>query len=403
MSNCLQKYPMTIVCIAFMLGIVAVGEWFPAFPWAGWTCLLAASAGAAIVARSHPSWQTIFLLSALFALGGMRMVVSDTSSATSEFNPTSNPLRRAIVQRMNSLFAEAGAQQEGSIVVAMSMGEKRDISRDLRADYSSSGAAHVLALSGLHIGIIFFLFKLLFSHRHRYRLTVRQLLAEGLLIAAVWCYVYIVQMPPSAVRAATMVTLYELMGLHQRGHVSLNVLGATAFAMLLIRPADLYDIGFQLSFAAVTAIVVLYPMFSQLVPRPTNRVLLWLWSMLGVSLAAQIGVAPLIAYHFGYISTYSVFSSLVVIPCATIIVSMSVFLVVFLCVTVVAETLASLLASVANIMNRFVMWMASLPGSTINDIHLNVGQVVFIYLTIGCLSLLLALMLKKNKMMDKTS
>lgn len=403
MSNCLQKYPMTIVCIAFMLGIVAVGEWFPAFPWAGWTCLLAASAGAAIVARSHPSWQTIFLLSALFALGGMRMVVSDTSSATSEFNPTSNPLRRAIVQRMNSLFAEAGAQQEGSIVVAMSMGEKRDISRDLRADYSSSGAAHVLALSGLHIGIIFFLFKLLFSHRHRYRLTVRQLLAEGLLIAAVWCYVYIVQLPPSAVRAATMVTLYELMGLHQRGHVSLNVLGATAFAMLLIRPADLYDIGFQLSFAAVTAIVVLYPMFSQLVPRPTNRVLLWLWSMLGVSLAAQIGVAPLIAYHFGYISTYSVFSSLVVIPCATIIVSMSVFLVVFLCVTVVAETLASLLASVTNIMNRFVMWMASLPGSTINDIHLNVGQVVFIYLTIGCLSLLLALMLKKNKMMDKTS
>lgn len=403
MSNCLQKYPMTIVCIAFMLGIVAVGEWFPAFPWAGWTCLLAASAGAAIVARSHPSWQTIFLLSALFALGGMRMVVSDTSSATSEFNPTSNPLRRAIVQRMNSLFAEAGAQQEGSIVVAMSMGEKRDISRDLRADYSSSGAAHVLALSGLHIGIIFFLFKLLFSHRHRYRLTVRQLLAEGLLIATVWCYVYIVQMPPSAVRAATMVTLYELMGLHQRGHVSLNVLGATAFAMLLIRPADLYDIGFQLSFAAVTAIVVFYPLFCQLVPRPTNRALSWIWSMLCVSLAAQIGVAPLIAYHFGYISTYSVFSSLVVIPCATIIVAMSVFLIVFLYVTIVAETIAALLASVADMMNKFVTWMASLPGSTINNIHLNVGQVVFIYLTIGCLSLLLALMLKKNKMMDKTS
>ena len=394
---------MTIVCIAFMLGIVAVGEWFPAFPWAGWTCLLAASAGAAIVARSHPSWQTIFLLSALFALGGMRMVVSDTSSATSEFNPTSNPLRRAIVQRMNSLFAEAGAQQEGSIVVAMSMGEKRDISRDLRADYSSSGAAHVLALSGLHIGIIFFLFKLLFSHRHRYRLTVRQLLAEGLLIATVWCYVYIVQMPPSAVRAATMVTLYELMGLHQRGHVSLNVLGATAFAMLLIRPADLYDIGFQLSFAAVTAIVVFYPLFCQLVPRPTNRALSWIWSMLCVSLAAQIGVAPLIAYHFGYISTYSVFSSLVVIPCATIIVAMSVFLIVFLYVTIVAETIAALLASVADMMNKFVTWMASLPGSTINNIHLNVGQVVFIYLTIGCLSLLLALMLKKNKMMDKTS
>ena len=403
MSNCFLKYPMAIVCIAFMLGIVAVGEWFPSSSLTVWACLLAASAGAAIVARSHPSWQTVFLLTAFFALGGMRMVVSDTSSATSEFNPTSNPIRRAVVQRMNSLFAEADAQQEGSIVVAMSMGEKRNISRDLRADYSSSGAAHVLALSGLHIGIIFFLFKLLFSHRPRYRLTVRQLLAEGLLIAAVWCYVYIVQMPPSAVRAATMVTLYELMSLHQRGHVSLNVLGATAFAMLLISPADLYNIGFQLSFAAVTAIVVFYPLFCQIVPRPTNRALSWLRSMLCVSLAAQIGVAPLIAYHFGYISTYSVFSSLVVIPCATIIVSMSVFLVVFLCVTVVAETLASLLASVADMMNKFVTWMASLPGSTINDIHLNVGQVVFIYLTIGCLSLLLALMLKKNKMMDKTS
>ena len=403
MSNCFLKYPMAIVCIAFMLGIVAVGEWFPSSSLTVWACLLAASAGAAIVARSHPSWQTVFLLTAFFALGGMRMVVSDTSSATSEFNPTSNPIRRAVVQRMNSLFAEADAQQEGSIVVAMSMGEKRNISRDLRADYSSSGAAHVLALSGLHIGIIFFLFKLLFSHRPRYRLTLSQLLAEGLLIAAVWCYVYIVQMPPSAVRAATMVTLYELMSLHQRGHVSLNVLGATAFVMLLISPADLYNIGFQLSFAAVTAIVVFYPLFCQLVPRPTNRALSWLWSMLCVSLAAQIGVAPLIAYHFGYISTYSVFSSLVVIPCATIIVAMSVFLIVSLYVTIVAETLASLLASVADMMNKFVTWMASLPGSTINNIHLNVGQVVFIYLTIGCLSLLLALMLKKNKMMDKTS
>ena len=403
MSNCFLKYPMAIVCIAFMLGIVAVGEWVPSSSLTVWACLLAASAGAAIVARSHPSWQTAFLLTAFFALGGMRMVVSDTSSATSEFNPTSNPIRRAVVQRMNSLFAEADAQQEGSIVVAMSMGEKRNISRDLRADYSSSGAAHVLALSGLHIGIIFFLFKLLFSHRPRYRLTVRQLLAEGLLIAAVWCYVYIVQMPPSAVRAATMVTLYELMSLHQRGHVSLNVLGATAFVMLLISPADLYNIGFQLSFAAVTAIVVFYPLFCQLVPRPTNRALSWIWSMLCVSLAAQIGVAPLIAYHFGYISTYSVFSSLVVIPCATIIVAMSVFLIVFLYVRIVAETIAALLASVADMMNKFVTWMASLPGSTINNIHLNVGQVVFIYLTIGCLSLLLALMLKKNKMMDKTS
>ena len=403
MSNCFLKYPMAIVCIAFMLGIVAVGEWFPSSSLTVWACLLAASAGAAIVARSHPSWQTVFLLTAFFALGGMRMVVSDTSSATSEFNPTSNPIRRAVVQRMNSLFAEADAQQEGSIVVAMSMGEKRNISRDLRADYSSSGAAHVLALSGLHIGIIFFLFKLLFSHRPRYRLTLSRLLAEGLLIAAVWCYVYIVQMPPSAVRAATMVTLYELMSLHQRGHVSLNVLGATAFVMLLISPTDLYNIGFQLSFAAVTAIVVFYPLFCQLVPRPTNRALTWLWSMLCVSLAAQIGVAPLIAYHFGYISTYSVFSSLVVIPCATIIVAMSVFLIVFLYVTIVAETIAELLASVADMMNKFVTWMASLPGSTINNIHLNVGQVVFVYLTIGCLSLLLALMLKKNKMMDKTS
>ncbi len=328
------------------------------------------------------------LMLTVFCIGGGRMSMDKGNASARQSEKPSNQLREAIVERMNSLFTEDGAVDEGSVVVAMSMGEKRLIERDLRADYATSGAAHVLALSGLHIGIVFFFFKLLVPRRRPSALSRWRLLGESMLIAAIWCYVLLVGMPPSAVRAATMVSLYELMSLQGRDKMSLNVIGATAFLMLMYKPSDLYNIGFELSFAAVISIILNYQTIYSLLPTPSNGILKAVWQMVCVSVAAQIGIAPLIAYHFGYVAVYSVFSSLVVIPCAWVIVNLSVLLILFLKIAAVARLIVVPLTLTAGFMNDCVTWFAALPGATIENVELNGGQLLTLYLAIGSTCLL---------------
>lgn len=395
---------MTAVAVVFAVGIVVGRECFPTLAWLFWTLLSTGSLAVAIFFSRKPTAQSLCLFLCVFAIGGLRMVVDGNQDLEEQrYVKHENHMRSAIIERMNHLFEQAGATDEGGLVVAMSMGDKRNISRDLRADYSASGAAHVLALSGLHIGIVFFVFRLLSGGRRKSRLSGAGLLSEAFIIAAIWVYVYVVGMPPSAVRAATMVSIYELMSLQHRDKISLNVIGATAFIMLLIRPCDIYNIGFQLSFAAVVSIIISYSLFYSLLPKPQNRIVNYFWSLVCVSLAAQMGVAPLIAYHFGYVSLYAVFSSMVVIPCAFVIISLSVLLLVFLQVTPIASLIAIVLGRVAYGMNLCVSWIAERPGATIGPVSLNRMQVLMLYLAICCTFALLSLMRKKIKMMNKTS
>ena len=402
MKDVFLKYPMLVVAAFFALGIVAGVEVFPtlAWPFAAWAavgCVVAAVLG--FKGKGSLS-HSVFLLMSVFALGFLRIATSDDVQAYSYQTKKENPVRKAIIARMNQVFDEQEATTEGGVVVAMTMGDKRDINRDLRADYSESGAAHVLALSGMHIGIVFFLLRLLRRRPSGPIFSWDFLLVEALIIAAIWVYVYLVGMPPSAVRAATMVSLYELMSLQYRQRISLNAIGATAFVMLLIHPLDLYQISFQLSFSAVIGIVVMFPMLYSLLPKPKNRIVVWLWSSVCVSLAAQIFVTPLIAYHFNYISAHAVWTSLVVIPCATIIVSLSMLLLVFLKLTPIASIIVVPLKWVAHAMNTSVAWFAALPGATISPVHLNRTQVLTLYLAIFCTCLLLARITKKNKLIS---
>lgn len=380
---------MVMPAALFAAGIMVCCEFPSSLSWLFWGLAALASLLAVIICRRQTGLQSAFLLLAAFSIGGLRMAVEGGNEAGLAYQKPSVPLRDAIVERMNDLFADVEASDEGSVVVAMSMGERRDIDRDLRADYASSGAAHVLAVSGLHIGIVFFFFKLLIPRRRTARLSVWHLTGEAMLIAGIWCYVLLVGMPPSAVRAATMVSLYELMSLQNRDKMSLNVIAATAFFMLLYRPSDIYSIGFQLSFAAVISIILNYNALHSLLPKPSNPLVKALWSMFCVSISAQVGVVPLIAYHFGYVSVYGVFSSLLVIPCAWLIVNLSVLLILFLKVTAIARLIAIPLSLTAGFMNRFVEWLSGLPGATIEGIELNGFQVVSLYLALGCGCMLL--------------
>lgn len=138
-----------------------------------------------------------------------------------------------------------------AVVAAMTMGDRSGLTRELRQSYAASGASHVLALSGLHLGVIYGLLSLIFVHRRM------RVLGQVLAMVAIWAYAALVGMPPSVLRSATMLTIFAFVVLTGRRQVSLNTLAFAAVVQLVVSPLSLWDVGFQMSFLAVLGIVML--------------------------------------------------------------------------------------------------------------------------------------------------
>ena len=266
-----------------------------------------------------------------------------------------------------------------AVVTAMTLGDKSAMTADLKDVYAVSGASHVLALSGLHLGIIYLLLSMMVVGR-RFR-VVMQVVA----VLAIWAFALLVGLPLSVVRAAVMITVYGLLSLTGRNRMSLNALALAAILILVASPDSLFDVGFQLSFAAMLAILTLQPLFERLVSRDwllEHPLWRWLWGLTTVSVAAQVGTAPLVAYYFGRFSTYFLLTNFIVIPLTTAILYLA---------------LAALLLPVAGIaLLTVVGWLNSaltfiagrLPCPSIEGLHPSALQTAMVYVIIVSLFLI---------------
>ena len=261
----------------------------------------------------------------------------------------------------------------------MTLGDKSALTKDVREVYSVTGASHVLALSGLHLGIIYSLLSL-FVFRNRW-----QVISQVLLVLSIWAFVFLVGMTTSVVRSAMMLSVYALLSLGRRDRMSVNTLAFTALVVLMVSPMSLFDVGFQLSYMAVLAILLLMPLMESLVSREylmSHHCLKWVYGMTGVSLAAQIGVAPLIAYYFGRFSTFFLLTNFIVIPAATLILYLSL-------VVIAVPTLAFILLYVVSVLNAVLAWVATIPGASIEGLHPTILQTAMIYVIIAAVYLLI--------------
>lgn len=237
-----------------------------------------------------------------------------------------------------------------AVVAAMALGDKSALSRELKETYAVTGASHVLALSGLHLSIIYMLLSLLVVDRRW------QMCSQVFIVVNIWVFVFLVGMSVTVVRAAVMVSVYALLSLGHRDKMSVNTLVFTAIVMLIMKPVSLFDAGFQMSFAAVFAILVLVPLFDRVFPEGflmSHRVVKWLWALVAVSLAAQIGTAPLVWYHFGRIPLWSVLTNVVVVPAAGLIVCLA-------GLTLLFPSCAYLLLYIAATLNKILQWIQAL-------------------------------------------
>ena len=261
-----------------------------------------------------------------------------------------------------------------AVVAAMALGDKSALTNELREVYSVTGASHVLALSGLHLGIIYMLLTFLFGGKKLFTFSLFHLFT----LTSIWAFVFLVGMPVSVVRSATMLTAYALLSLGHRDRMSVNTLAFTALLVLLVSPLSLFDIGFQMSYMAVFAILLLVPLSECLFPPGylmEHRIVKWLWGIMSVSCAAQIGVAPLIAYYFGRFSTLVLLTNLIVIPGVTLILYLSI-------IVFVMPSLAYLLLYIVSLLNSILTRISAIPGASIDGLHPTILQATMTYVVI---------------------
>jgi len=188
------------------------------------------------------------------------------------------------------------------VASAMLLGLRKKMDPELYQAYSGTGAVHILAVSGLHVGIIAHIFQVLFgfiSYKGR-KLKVLQVV---LILTVIWAYTFLTGAAPSILRSAVMFSLLHCSRLMQRDAPPLNVLAAAAFILLVIYPFDIYNLGFQLSFLAMAGIFILYEPIRSFISTG-NKVVQAIWKVLAVSMAAQLLIYPLIAYHFHQFAFY---------------------------------------------------------------------------------------------------
>lgn len=287
-------------------------------------------------------------------------------------------------EKVLSLYRDLGFKgDELAVLSALTVGDKEELSDDIRETYSVTGAAHVLALSGLHIGFIYALFLFLFTPLWR-RWRVLKPLLLGLLVLFLWGFAFFTGLSTSVVRAVLMFSLCALAGLQSEKAWSMNTMWVAAFLMLLCHPVWLYDVGFQLSFAAVAAILLIQPRLYALW-KVENRLLRYGWGLVTVSVAAQVGTAPLVMFYFSRFSTHFLLTNLCVLPLVSLILYAAVLLLLLTPFPFLQSVWAVVVEGLVHTQNAVLRWIEHLPFSSIDGIWIDGWEVLLLFLFIGLL------------------
>jgi competence protein ComEC len=263
-----------------------------------------------------------------------------------------------------------------AIATALLVGFQEELDPETKTSFSRVGAMHILAVSGLHVGIIFILLsKILFLLD---RNTYTKILKTILLILFLWGYAIIAGFSPSIVRAALMFTLLIPSISFKVSGNAYNNIASSAFLLLLWNSNYLFDVGFQLSYVAVFGIIYLYPFLKNWVSSK-YWIVDQLWQLTAVSIAATIFTCPIVLYNFGQFPLSFLLSNLIAVPISTFIIYVGLGAVVFYKIGWVAAVLGKLLYALLWILNESIAWIESLPYAYLDHLLINRWQVVILY------------------------
>ncbi len=279
---------------------------------------------------------------------------------------------------VSNLKSKGLTKDELGIMVSLVMGDKSKVSKDLLDDYSKAGAIHILAVSGLHVGIVYFIISTLFSFLRVIK-NGNYILLITMLIT-MWGYAVFTGLSPSVTRAVVMLSFVAIGKQINRATNIYNTLAISAFLLLLYNPNYLFDVGFQLSYLAVFSIVYIHRIIGKIY-TPKHKIVNYFWQLTSVSVAVQIGTFPISIYYFHQFPTLFMITNWVLVPIIGIVLFSSLFISI-LSYLDIGNILFTIYGYVIKWMNLFVSWVASLEDYMIKDVYFDVFMVALLYIFI---------------------
>jgi competence protein ComEC len=299
----------------------------------------------------------------------VRLKPGEWSVARPGIHYTAGIRAEMVRSRLIAVYEKGGLSGDQlSVLSALTLGYRKNLDPEVRQTFSNSGAMHVLAVSGLHVGIIFLAFRLVFSFLKR-SAGGRVVFLAGA-ISVLWGYAFITGMSPSVQRAALMFSLVQVADMFRRPVNIYNTLAASAFLLLFFKPALLFEVGFQLSYSAVLGIVYFQPKMSGLI-NTRSRLAGYFRDLLTVSVAAQLGTFAFSSYYFNQFPVWFWITNLIVIPGAFLLIMLAAGTLFLSFIPVLSSGLAFLAGEAVGFMLEFLKWVESLPGSVYSGFFFN--------------------------------
>lgn len=292
-------------------------------------------------------------------------------------------LRENIIQRLK---INGFQQEELAVLNALILGQKQDISPDTQKDYQNAGAVHILSVSGMHVGFIMLFITFLLKPLPNNKKS--NLCRIFIILISLWVFAFIAGLSPSVVRSVTMFSFITFGSLINRQNNMFHTIIVSLFIILLIEPGFLFDIGFQLSYLALFFIIWFQPMLKNLW-SPKQKINIYLWDILTVSTAAQIGTLPLSIYYFHQFPGLFFVTNLVLVPMIFIIMILGSLLMIFSLFDYLPIILLKLVEGLIYCMNVFINKIASVDLFVLKNIPLSVTMLITSYvITITIINLL---------------
>jgi len=283
-------------------------------------------------------------------------------------------IRNNIIENVRSYSND---ENEFSIFLALVLGQRKEINGTMYDRYAKAGAIHILAVSGLHVGMIYLLLVLLLKPVNKFPYS--KIVIPVFMVLILWGYATITGLSPSVIRSVTMFSLFVLAKNINRTTNSMNTLFLSYFILLLIHPLWLFQVGFQLSYLAVFFILWIQPKLYSYY-RPRFYIDRLLWGIITVSISAQIGVVPLSLYYFHQFPGLFLITNVVILPFLSILLFGGILIILLALLNCLPKLLANSYWHLIELLNDFINWISSLENFIVNDIHSSIEKTLFGYL-----------------------
>jgi competence protein ComEC len=283
------------------------------------------------------------------------------------------------------------SKEERSVVSALTLGYRTEISQETTDYFASTGAMHVLSVSGLHVALIYYVlgFFLAFIKHGKAGTTA----FAFLMILFLWFYAFISGFSPSVQRATVMFSFVIIGNLLRRPANIYNTLMASALFLILLNPQVIFDVGFQLSYLAVFGIILIQPALNQLI-TVHNPILKWIWGLTTVSIAAQLTTFPLGLFYFNQFPNLFWLSNFIVIPATTLIIWLTIAFFIVSPIQSIGLYLGFGIQKITHVMLDVLKALDALPFAVTQGIVLNPFQVILLF---SCMAAILIFFASKRK------